>query len=162
MFFFVSLLLFFLFFFFASFFFLSFCLSLCLSFSFFTETSRNRQSSRTKRPEHTERSQPWRDVSTFSLYFSSRSRSRITSRGFACARAMSLAPPGLFFSFFFPFSFAFCVGRRSAFSTGGGRYRAKRNVQNAVARGGSRERILRGFAMECRGEMFRWCLWRVF
>jgi len=109
-------------FFFASFFFLSFCLSLCLSFSFFTETSRNRQSSRTKRPEHTERSQPWRDVSTFSLYFSSRSRSSDhiardprRSRDVAC-------PPGLFFFLFFsPFSFAFCVGRRVALFIGGGR-----------------------------------------
>jgi hypothetical protein len=28
--------------------------------------------------------------------------------------------------------------------------------------GGSRERFLRGFAMECRGEMFRWCFARGF
>ena len=50
------------------FFFELFCfLSLSrLIFLFF----RIRQSSRTKRPEHIEHSQPWRDVSIFSLYFS--------------------------------------------------------------------------------------------
>ena len=138
-------------------------LSLCLSFSFFTETSRNRQSSRTKRPEHTERSQPWRDVSTFSLYFSSRSRSRITSRGFACARAMSLAPRGFFFSFFFfPFLMRFAWGGVALLVQAGGDIGLKEMYKTPSSRGGSRERFLRGFAMECRGEMFRWCLWRVF
>ena len=120
------------------FFFRAFFFSLSLSLShfslFYRNKSRNRQSSRTKRPEHTERSQPWRDVSTFSLYFSSRSRSSDhIARGFARRSRDVACPPGLFFSFFF--SLFFCVLRGeacSAFSTGGGRCRAKRNVQNAV------------------------------
>jgi hypothetical protein len=66
---------------------------------------------------------------------------------------------GAFFSFFFSFAFASCGALCKLLRRGP---IGLKEMHKQTPHRGSRERFLRGFAMECRGEMFRWCFARGF
>ena len=59
-----------------------------------------------------------------------------------------------FFPFFFSFAFALCGELLKRLRRGP---IGLKEMHKQTPHRGSRERFLRGFAMECRGKMFLWC-----